>query len=258
MNSIFFCLEPCGYYGPSEHGLRVHRGLVPECQRLWEVHLRSAANVNRENAVEHGDENVELDPMDDGQPIVDEGDENPLAGVEGDGMQPYEPNPDVPARDPEEQAVDPGEQRIDPQQEARGRPADANAAHVIEDLYPNAAAVVATAASTFSALYDEQMKTGDGNIYYPFTRRMEWELAQWLHKSGISRARIDEFMKLGYVRNMLSVVLPLLLNTDKKLGYATAALLPNGGCSYGSHRTTAYPWCQMESCGSYSRIRHAP
>jgi hypothetical protein len=199
MPSIFFCLEPCEYYGSSERGLHIHRGRNPECQRRWEEHLRPATNLDHENAVEHGGRNAEPDQMDDVQPIMDNVDENPLAEVEGDGIQPHERNPGGRAQDHEEEAMDPGD---DPQEEL-GQPADVNAAAVIEDLCPGAAAVVATATPTFSTLYDEQMESGNGNIYYPFAGRMEWELAQWLYKSGLSRARIDEFLKLEYVSNII-------------------------------------------------------
>lgn len=43
---------------------------------------------------------------------------------------------------------------------------------------------------------------GQGNIYYPFANDIDFELAVWLSSSGLSRAKIDEFLKLKYVGSL--------------------------------------------------------
>ena len=37
------------------------------------------------------------------------------------------------------------------------------------------------------------------NIYYPFAGKYEWELGSFLHSSGLSMRKIDEFLKLKMV-----------------------------------------------------------
>jgi hypothetical protein len=54
-----------------------------------------------------------------------------------------------------------------------------------------------------------QSTLGAGNAYYPFANEIDFELGTWLHDSGLSRAKIDEFLKLKYVRQLL-LLLPRL------------------------------------------------
>jgi hypothetical protein len=37
------------------------------------------------------------------------------------------------------------------------------------------------------------------NMYYPFAGKDEWELGSFLHSSGLSMRKIDEFLKLKMV-----------------------------------------------------------
>jgi hypothetical protein len=41
---------------------------------------------------------------------------------------------------------------------------------------------------------------GAGNEYYPFANETDFELGVWLHESGLSTAKINEFLSLEYVR----------------------------------------------------------
>ena len=192
-------------------------GCVPQCQRHWEA--TSAAE-----AMHATDENLLV-----------------IEDAEEDGMLPNK------VLDPGVQLDDPGEHNTSPQDhpevgndcQAEGgnvhQPTDADPTCIVKDMYLGATTVVASAHSTFHTLYDEQMQTGKGNVHYPFAGDMEWGLAHWLHKTGISRACIDEFLKLDYVSNILSIGLLLSSNIDKNPGPATATLLQNRRCTYGSH-----------------------
>jgi len=44
-------------------------------------------------------------------------------------------------------------------------------------------------------LYAESLKS----LYEPFNSREEWELAVWMHESGLSRSKMDAYFKLPHV-----------------------------------------------------------
>jgi len=45
-----------------------------------------------------------------------------------------------------------------------------------------------------------QHRTGvDGNAYYPFATRDEWELVQWMTDASLTQQQIDVFLRLAYV-----------------------------------------------------------
>jgi hypothetical protein len=48
----------------------------------------------------------------------------------------------------------------------------------------------------------EQLVDPD-NPFYPFSCQIEWEVACWLSKSGLSHAQINAFLKLSYVSSSL-------------------------------------------------------
>jgi hypothetical protein len=92
---------------------------------------------------------------------------------------------------------------IDPAGENTRQVVDDNSTLIFEDHYPGAASVIQSAPPAFFHLYDEQVERGEGNMHYPFAGPKEWEVARWLHNSGLSRVRIDEFLKLDYVSGPL-------------------------------------------------------
>lgn len=47
--------------------------------------------------------------------------------------------------------------------------------------------------------YADERKT---NRFYPFSNKMEWEVASWLHKLHVSVDLLDQFFKLKYVRSL--------------------------------------------------------
>ena len=56
--------------------------------------------------------------------------------------------------------------------------------------------------TTFQLHHEAQKATGD-KPWAPFESEKEWELARWLMTSGISQKKIDSFLKLETVSNLL-------------------------------------------------------
>ncbi len=112
-----------------------------------------------------------MDDTDKNLPVIEDAKE--------DGMLPNVfLDPEVQTQVLDKQGADPGEHNANPQDhQAEGgngnQPAEANPTCIVKDMYPGAAAVVASAHSTFYTLYDEQMETGNGNIHYQFAGHME-------------------------------------------------------------------------------------
>jgi hypothetical protein len=48
--------------------------------------------------------------------------------------------------------------------------------------------------------YMSNLRDNGSNIYYPFSGAKEWELVIWLHETRLSLAKIDDFLRLDYVR----------------------------------------------------------
>lgn len=79
-------------------------------------------------------------------------------------------------------------------------PADiAEPSSLVEDIFKGAGRVVGTARSTF-AQYRDALRSERKSRYHPFRSEGEWKLAVWLHESEISRAKMNEFLKLPSVR----------------------------------------------------------
>jgi hypothetical protein len=72
-------------------------------------------------------------------------------------------------------------------------------ANFYEEFYEGAAQVQTCGAAPFYTMLEEQQRIGQKNHYYPFAGAKEWELACWLHSSGLSRRHIDSFIKLKFV-----------------------------------------------------------
>lgn len=95
------------------------------------------------------------------------------------------------------------------------------------DFYPGVAKVVHQYGTTFMDAFDQDAFSeirNTENLYYPFTDRLEWELAEFLVTSDLSMAAIDRFLSLSLVSCACSPFsYPLLLRLDQP----TPALLSN-------------------------------
>ncbi|KAG2111852.1 hypothetical protein BD769DRAFT_1674226 [Suillus cothurnatus] len=69
----------------------------------------------------------------------------------------------------------------------------------LEEEYDGAGACYSQDGSTFLDLFDtdEYAECRVDNLYYPFTSKEEWEIANYLLRSSLSMAAIDEFLKLS-------------------------------------------------------------
>jgi hypothetical protein len=83
---------------------------------------------------------------------------------------------------------------------------DQAAPRVSEEVFEGAGLVYGETQAPFEKLHN-QLKEHDpvffsgleDNPYYPFSCKIEWEVVEWLSRSGMSRAHIDKFFKLEYV-----------------------------------------------------------
>jgi len=74
--------------------------------------------------------------------------------------------------------------------------------NTFEEHYLGAGCVHKTRRPPFRGILNERLQR-DENIYLPFEDQQEWELANWLHQSGLSMSKIDDFLKLQYVSVLL-------------------------------------------------------
>ena len=72
----------------------------------------------------------------------------------------------------------------------------------IIDHYPYAGEAIGLAPSCFEAIKKHQDEAGAG-VHYPFSCRVEVEMAAFLNDSGMSQSVIDQFLKLNYVHTSI-------------------------------------------------------
>jgi hypothetical protein len=81
------------------------------------------------------------------------------------------------------------------------------------EYYPGAAKIQGQT-KTFMDIFDKDKHASKrvNNLYYPFASAKEWEVASFLLKSGLSQAKIDEFLKLELVSHFLNPKSTINLN----------------------------------------------
>ena len=82
-----------------------------------------------------------------------------------------------------------------------GSAAKSNEPIAVEEIYKNTGQGYGQQEMLFQVLHKQQLERGQGNIYYPFSCYQDFELAVWLHESGLSQMQIDKYLKLAYVRD---------------------------------------------------------
>ena len=82
-----------------------------------------------------------------------------------------------------------------------GSAAESNKPVAVEEIYKNTGQGYGQQETLFQVLHKQQLEKGQGNIYYPFSCYQDFELAVWLHESGLSQMQIDKYLKLAYVRD---------------------------------------------------------
>ena len=74
-------------------------------------------------------------------------------------------------------------------------------------IYPSAGAPYGRGANNLEKLTnDVHAPQCVDNIYYPFSSRMDWQLARWLKRSSLTQAEIAEFFKLEFVSFVCSCI----------------------------------------------------
>lgn len=145
---------------------------------------------------------------------------------------------------------------MEPPQEAPGvdgSAAERNEPVVVEEIYENAGWGYGQQETPFQALRKQQLEKGQGNIYYPFSCYQDFELAVWLHESGLSQTQINKYLKLSYVRNHFIQYNIVLIISSRALGLLLSQLRPACAISWRSfppHRLLGNPkwlYLNMES-----------
>lgn len=106
------------------------------------------------------------------------------------------------------------------------------------ETYPAAGRVFAQSEDFFTDELRAIREEGKGNIYYPFANDVDFELAAWLGSSGLSRSKIDEFLRLKYVSFSYAAIFSLTFSKvqDRMPSFKSASsllasieLLPEAG-----------------------------
>ena len=155
----------------SHRALALHRAHKPQCFRNYNAWLSSLGPPPElVPLILHDDVGApQYNAEDGGEPndvIVDGADNDPAGstrGMQSDMVEPEESTP------------------------------------VFVDIHPTAGAIVGIGASTFAQCRSELVGRGLG-LTHPFGSKEEMHLASWLHESGLPRVKIDQFLRLPYVR----------------------------------------------------------
>jgi hypothetical protein len=158
----YVCSAPCYRSFPTTRALVAHRLNQQECRERWDEFLRT------------------LNPYDDGSD--DEADA-------------------VSTGSPETPTDSDSESESDEEPVPVPRPMEPSSTELVIDTFAGAGDILAESTSPFMHWRNQQEVLGR-SLYYPFAGRKEWFLAHWLHKTGMSLARIDAFLKLEYVRSL--------------------------------------------------------
>lgn len=77
---------------------------------------------------------------------------------------------------------------------------DANEENQVIDYYdPPPGAIIGHKEGRFTSLLNSPQRVAAMGIHYPFANEEEFELANWMHESGMPMSRMDSFLKLRYV-----------------------------------------------------------
>ncbi|KIM22688.1 hypothetical protein M408DRAFT_78738, partial [Serendipita vermifera MAFF 305830] len=119
----------------------------------------------------------------------------------------------------------------------RNQPAEpsSRSVDVHVETYPDAGFVYETDDPHISKESRKLRSMGGDEMYYPFANDIDFELAAWLHDSGLSRSKIDEFLKLKYV----SVQARMPSFTSAAMLRDRIELLPDDGPRWKGQKVTA-------------------
>jgi hypothetical protein len=191
MSHLNKCLLPCKKAFRTQQALSAHRSNTLECLRRYNVYLENLLSQFGNHALNPEHEQ----PLPNGNVMMD-ADESLDMDVNWDDaaiMSPSSADGESIMSDAEPRAAEWTGVQI-----GMAEPVE-DADDTYEEIYPGSGEVVTKAPSAFHLQRTSQETLYDGNVHYPFSSAREWKLAQWLHQSGASLAKIDEFLKLSYV-----------------------------------------------------------
>jgi hypothetical protein len=161
----YVCSAPCYRSFQTTRALVAHRLNKQECRERWDDFLRNLIpNLSDD---ESSGSDIESVPVVDGSPDSSDSDSSD--------------SDEVPILPP-----------------TNGPPVEPVTSDLIEVTYEGAGTVIDNGPSPFMQWRQEQAFLGR-SMYYPFAGRKEWAMARWIHKSGLSVAKVDELLKLEYV-----------------------------------------------------------
>lgn len=170
------CPHPCGKIFNSDANLSRHLGGSQRCNRRYELRFEELL----------ADKDFELDVEEDwpGNPYP--------ASVVGESDGDDEPMMDDFGMD-----IDTGDCELRP---ATPLPLPTGPAPaILDEIYPNAGRIVGTRPVYFEQVQETQRQLKASNSYYPFRDRADFHLAAWLHSSGLSTRKIDDYFQLEHV-----------------------------------------------------------
>lgn len=194
------CIIPCTKFFATSGQLSRHRTQSAACAQRWTTYLANLHAFHEQQPLpdipgvwvdEEPDGSVfEASDVEDLEPPppVDNFDEGvtiePIAsalhaGNEGQGVAPL----------------------LQQEEEIQSKNLDVDEEEDIFDEHPDAGHIYERIPPPFQNIAKDHVDLGQGNLYYPFSCREEWEVARWLHESGLTQRQIDKFFHLEYVSN---------------------------------------------------------
>lgn len=185
-----FCDIICGKSFKTDADLSQHRALSIHCRIRWERDLR-ARSLSIKKCTE-----VPASPTS-AQPLP----QSPLPDPSGSNS-PSKPNVSTrpePLNLPQPLMT---KIHIDPPPPAHTPGNDAQKvvpSELLTEYYSGAAKITGHMQPQWEKVLELQRERGGGNVYHPFKSQAEWELATWMHDTGLAMSDINAYIDLNYV-----------------------------------------------------------
>jgi hypothetical protein len=196
----------CFKFFSSSKALSCHIANKVSCNLCWIEFLNSLAPVNELHSIaEDEDDEIDLDAThqedldpDDESIAEDEDDEMDLDATHQEDLEPDDESQDLPDIFED---LDPVPERPESvlSEHIDSRSNDDEDDDLFEVPFEGAGEIRGQVDPPFDT-YMSNLRDSGFNIFYPFSGAKEWELVVWLHETRLSLAKIDSFLRLGYVR----------------------------------------------------------
>jgi hypothetical protein len=210
-NNNYVCRPGCLAGFNKLQALHAHRTQSPACKALFRESIKKQieADIAQQQLLkapveephaqlpdqplmidEDGPDNYmdwQPDMIQDGVPNDEQPVERSLSPLDRRSPSPLPP-PDLETPDEDEEIR--VAEVFDTQQESR---------EIIEEFPTAAGTIVAHEPSYFTSVLQKHLNDHGENIYYPFANSIDWELAAWMHESGLTVTEMDRFLSTQYV-----------------------------------------------------------